>query len=328
MAVCLRPPPRLALDDALRDPPATRPRLLVVTNPHATAVSERRREVVLHALAHRFRVEAVQTEHRGHATDLARRAVDDGMDLVVAFGGDGTVNEIAGALAGTTTPLSVLPGGSANVFARLIGMPGDVIDATQQLLRLADGWRPRPVALGRVGERWFAFTCGFGLDADVVARVDAHPGRKKRFGPWYFAACAAGTFAGRYATRPPRLVVEGAGAPVEGATAILQNAGSYTYFHARPVILTPGPRHEDAELRGLVLRRTTPTVMPGIALRAVVPGLDVGGHRAVARLPAAAELTVRTLDDRPLPLQVDGDRVGEVQAASVRAVAGAMHVVS
>lgn len=316
------------MDDRLLQPPAERPRLLVVTNPHASAVSDRRREVVLHALAHRFEVEAVQTAHPEHATELARGAAAAGTDLVVAFGGDGTANEIANALAGTTTPMTTLPGGSANVFGRLIGMPPDVIDATQQLLRLADGWRARPVALGRVGERWFTFACGFGLDASVVRRVDAHPARKRRFGPWYFTAVALRTFATEYVPRPPRLVVEGAGGPVEGATAVFQNAGSYTYFNRHPLVVTPGPPHEAAELRGVVLRRTTPTVLPGVAARLLIGRLDVARHRAATGLDGADELTVRTLDDRPLPVQVDGDHVGEVEAASVRSVAGALHVVS
>ena len=124
---------------------------------------------------------------------------------MVAFGGDGTVNEAANGLAGTGTPLTCLPGGSNNVFGKMLGIPNDVVDATEHLLGLSDRWEPRAVDLGRVNGRAFTFAAGMGLDASVVERVDANPAMKRRFGHWYFTEKAVGTFMRKYVVRPPKL---------------------------------------------------------------------------------------------------------------------------
>ena len=149
--------------------------MLVIVNPYATTMSDRLKHLVVYALQGRYEVEAIDTQAPGHATELCRAAADDGFDVVVAFGGDGTVNEVVNGIAGTQTPLTCLPGGSNNVFCKMLGIPHDVVDATEHLLRLADRWEPRAVDLGRVNERWFTFAAGMGLDASVVERVDSHP---------------------------------------------------------------------------------------------------------------------------------------------------------
>ena len=122
--------------------------MLIIVNPYASTVSDRLRHLVVYALQGRFEVEAVDTQARGHATELCREAAHEGYDVVVAFGGDGTVNEAANGLAGSPTPLCCLPGGSANVFGKMLGIPGEVVDATEHLLR--DGRRLAPAA-GRPG---------------------------------------------------------------------------------------------------------------------------------------------------------------------------------
>src|ERR671915_267497 len=100
----------------------------------------------------------------GPALELVAEAAREAYDVVVAFGGDGTVNEAANGLAGSSTPLTCLPGGSNNVFCKMLGIPNDVVDATEHLLGLADRWEPRTVDLGRVNERYFTFAAGHGLD--------------------------------------------------------------------------------------------------------------------------------------------------------------------
>src|SRR5580693_797677 len=166
--------------------PASKRRMLIIVNPYATTVSDRLRNLVVYALQGRFEVDAVDTEARGHATELCREAAHEGYDVVVAFGGDGTVNEAANGLLGSPTPLCCLPGGSANVFGKMLGIPGDVVDATEHLLRMADEWQPRKVDVGEVNGRCFTFASGLGLDASVVERVDANPRVKARLGPYYF----------------------------------------------------------------------------------------------------------------------------------------------
>ena len=170
--------------------------MLVIINPVATKMSERVRGLVVYALQGRYEVTTRATEAKGHAIELSREAAADGYDVVVAFGGDGTVNEAANGLRGSTTPLTCLPGGSTNVYARMLGIPNDIVDATEHLLRIADDWQPREVRMARVNERRFLFSSGLGLDASVVARVDAHPHLKARFGPYYFAYCGFGEFLG------------------------------------------------------------------------------------------------------------------------------------
>src|SRR4030088_2744069 len=130
-------------------------RMLMIVNPYATTVSDRLKNLVVYALRGRYQVDAIDTEARDHATELCREAAREGYDVVVAFGGDGTVNEAANGLAGSDTPLSCLPGGRTNVYCRMLGIPTDVVDATEHLLRIADDWRPRRVDLGHVNAGHF-----------------------------------------------------------------------------------------------------------------------------------------------------------------------------
>src|SRR6476661_10974675 len=157
-------------------------RMLVIVNPYATTVSDRLKNLVVYALQGRYDVEAVMTEAQHHAIEIGREACEGGYDVVVAFGGDGTLNEVANGLAGTDVPVSVLPGGSTNVVSRTLGIPNDVVDATEHLLSLADDWTPRKIDLGKVDGRHFVFACGAGIDASVVRRVDEHPKLKSKTG--------------------------------------------------------------------------------------------------------------------------------------------------
>src|SRR5437879_3793055 len=123
--------------------PGPRKRMMIIVNPYATTVSDRLKKLVVYALRGTYEVTAIDTKARDHATELCREAAREGYDVVVAFGGDGTVNEAANGLFGSDTPLTVLPGGSTNVFCRAIGVPNDVVDATEHLLGMADRFQPR-----------------------------------------------------------------------------------------------------------------------------------------------------------------------------------------
>src|SRR5215203_4087804 len=130
--------------------PAEARKMLVIVNPYSTTMSDRLKHLVVYALQGRYDVTAVDTERKGHAIELVTEAARERFDVVVAFGGDGTVNEAANGLAGSSTPLTCLPGGSNNVFAKILGIPVDVVDATEHLLALPDRWEPRAVDLARV----------------------------------------------------------------------------------------------------------------------------------------------------------------------------------
>jgi diacylglycerol kinase family enzyme len=307
--------------------PGSRRRMLIIVNPYATTVSDRLRHLVVYALQGRFEVDAVDTQAPGHATELCREAAHEGYDVVVAFGGDGTVNEAANGLLGSATPLSCLPGGSANVFGKMLGIPGDVVDATEHLLAMADDWRPRRVDLGVVNGRCFTFASGLGLDASVVERVDANPRLKARLGAYYFTWTAVTTFLRRYLLAPPRLEVDAGGRTLGGVTAIVQNGSPFTYFQDRPIEIADGAALDSGSLAGGVLHNATPLSMPFIAWRAFSRRARVSSHRQVTGLPDMRELTVRSADGRPLPLQVDGDYLGEVTEARYSILSDALSVV-
>src|SRR5918997_2553599 len=135
-------------------------RMLVVVNPHASSTTSDVRSQVLAELDASYRVEAAQTTHQGHAIELSRRAAADGYDVVVALGGDGTINEVANGLAGTDTALGCLPGGATNVYCRMLGIPRDMPAATALLIDAAGAWDPKPLDVGRVNDRWFTFAAG------------------------------------------------------------------------------------------------------------------------------------------------------------------------
>src|SRR6188508_212695 len=178
--------------------PAQAKRMLVIVNPYATTMSDRLKHLVVYALQGRYDVTAIDTQRKGHAIELVGEAAREGYDVVVAFGGDGTVNEAANGLA--------------------------------------DRWEPRAVALGRVNGRAFTFAAGVGLDASVVESVDANPAMKRRFGHWYFTQKAVGTFMRKYVVRPPKLSAQvDGGEPIEGVSVFFQNGQPYTYFKERPI---------------------------------------------------------------------------------------------
>jgi diacylglycerol kinase family enzyme len=287
-------------------------RMLVIVNPYATTVSDRLKNLVVYALRGSYQVDAVDTEARDHATELCRQAAREGYDVVVAFGGDGTVNEAANGLAGSDTALSCLPGGRTNVYCRMLGIPTDVVDATEHLLRIADDWHPRRVDLGHAGERHFLFSAGVGLDASVVERVDAHPRLKARAGEWYYAWTIVKVFNRRYLVRPPRMQVELNGERVQAVTTIVQNAAPYTYFGRRPVNMGDGAALDSGDLSGVILRRASLIDIPTITWRAFSTHARLAKHRQVRAFSEVSALRVTSTDERPLPLQVDGDYIGEV----------------
>jgi diacylglycerol kinase family enzyme len=318
---------RLA-DVAALEKRGTAKKMLVIVNPYATTMSDRLKHLVVYALQGRYDVTAIDTQRKGHAMELTADAARSGYDVVVAFGGDGTVNEAANGLARTAVPLTCLPGGSNNVFCKMLGIPNDVVDATEHLLGLPDRWQPRGSDLGWVNGRAFTFAAGVGLDASVVERVDAHPALKARFGAWYFTEKAVGTFMRRYVVHPPRLSVSVDGAePVEGVSAFFQNGVPYTYFKSRPINLVDGAALDSGDLAGVVLTRANPIDVPTVLARALTSA-DMPAHRRVESFVGAHSIVVRSADGRPVPWQVDGDHVADDDEVRVTVEPGGLQVVA
>jgi diacylglycerol kinase family enzyme len=309
-------------------------RMLIIVNPVATTVSDRLRNLVVYALQGRYEVEAVSTEAQNHATEIGREVADHGYDIVVAFGGDGTLNEVANGLAGTDVPVSVLPGGSTNVVCRTLGMPNDVVDATEHLLTLADDWAPRKIDLGKVDERYFVFACGVGIDATVVERVDAHPKLKSRLGPYYYSWCGVSAFYRKYLHNPVRVRFESSGESAEGVTAIVQNSDPFTYFASRPIRVCEGIEFDDGTLSVGVLKRATQRDMPTLISRLFSETKPAARHRQVEHFEDVVAGSVSSVSEdkdgvlRPFPLQVDGDYIGDRTSVELSAAPGALTIVA
>jgi diacylglycerol kinase family enzyme len=304
-------------------PGAAKKRMLIIVNPYATTVSSRLKNLVVYALQARYEVEAVDTEAAQHAIEIGREARDGGYDIVVAFGGDGTLNEVANGLAGTEVPVSVLPGGSTNVVARTLGIPTDVVDATEHLIGLADDFRTRRIDLGTVNGRRFVFACGMGLDATVVKKVDAHPRLKARAGQWYYTWAAVSAFYRDYLRDAARIGVDAGGRHFDGVTAIFQNSDPFTYFGERPVRVCTGAEFSNGRLSAAVLGRATQRDMPSIAMRVLNNRLEATKHRHIEHVEDLTEAHVAAASSdeagqpRRFPVQVDGDYIGEFTSAEI-----------
>jgi diacylglycerol kinase family enzyme len=309
--------------------------MLIIVNPYATTVSDRLKNLVVAALEGRYEVETIATEAQNHATEIGREVRDHGYDVVVAFGGDGTLNEVVNGLAGTDVPVSVLPGGSTNVVCRTLGIPNDVVDATEHLLALVDDWQPRRIDLGMVDDRHFVFSCGVGIDATVVKRVDAHPKLKSRAGPYYYSWAAVSAFYRSYLVNPVRLKMEtGGGESAEGVTALAQNSDPFTYFASRPVRVCEGVEIDDGTLAIGVLERAAQRDMPTLIPRLFSEKRPAARHRRIEHFTDVATATVESISEtkdgilRPFPIQVDGDYIGDADEAVFGIMPGGLTVVS
>jgi diacylglycerol kinase family enzyme len=304
-------------------------RALLVVNPTATTTTPRSREVLKRALASELKVEVVETSHRGHAAALAVRAMREGLDVVVALGGDGTVNEIVNGLL-TDGPhhelpaLAVVPGGSTNVFARAIGLPTHPFDATGAILEALRAGRSRRVGLGLADDRYFTFNAGLGFDADVVRRIE----KRRKAGEQPSHARFVRAAIGHYFTvdrRHPALTLERPGEkPIDHLHfALVTNTAPWSYLGQRPVQPSPEASFDTG------LDVFAPRSM-GIALtlryvrRALMDAAPLRSRRLL-RVHDLADFTLRA--SRPLALQVDGDWLGERDAVRFRSVPDVLRVI-
>jgi diacylglycerol kinase family enzyme len=313
---------------------AGKKRMLIIVNPYATTVSDRLKNLVVYALQGRYEVEAVTTEAQNHATEIGIEAREGGYDIVVAFGGDGTLNEVANGLAGTGVPVSVLPGGSTNVVCRTLGIPNDVVDATEHLLGLADRFEPRRIDLGTANGRRFVFSCGCGLDASAAMRVDQRPKLKARAGPYFYTWVAVSSFYRDYLRNPVRMRLEVGDREVDGVTVLAQNSDPFTYFGGRPVRVCEGVAIDDGTLSVAILRRASQRDMGPIIARVLVERLRAARHRQIEHFDDVTEARIEStsLDGqgqpRPFPIQVDGDYLGAHTELALGIDPGALTVVA
>lgn len=301
-------------------------RLLLIVNEHAYRVTRERRVAIADGLSGAFKLEEARTERPGHAIELTREAVLDGVEIVAALGGDGTVNEVANGMAGTDVAMAILPGGMANVFARSLGIPNDALAATRSLVDNATG-SPRQVALGVVGGRYFTSNCGVGLDAAIVRRVEEHQRAKKRGGDWFFVWSGLRVFFTGFDRRKPRVRMawgEDLEHRREGLyLAIIQNTGPYTYLGKRPMRLCPAAEL-DSGLDCLALDSLRTRVALGVVLSSFGSARHVGKPHV---LHLRDQRSIEIGCDGPMPVQVDGEFIGERDRVLVETVPSVLSVI-
>ncbi|HEU4480457.1 MAG TPA: diacylglycerol kinase family protein [Actinomycetota bacterium] len=280
----------------------TRPPAVLVVNPFAGRLSHASREEVVTALAERFRLEVFTTTGRDTGIDLAHEAATNGVGLVIAFGGDGHVNEVVNGLAGTATALGIIPGGTMNVFARALGIPRDPMEAIEHLAAVA-GAAPRRVHLGRVDGRYFTFSAGCGFDAEAAELVERDIPNKRRFGEVFFYWSAFRVLAGTHRHRNPTMTLKGAFGEVRVSMAIACNTGPYAYLAGRSVRIAPEVRLEGG-LDVFALKRMRIEALPGYAWGSVVRG-DVTKHRDAFYVRDLDSFSVSA--DEPFHRHVDGE---------------------
>ena len=304
-------------------------RILLVVNAFASSVTARNTVVVHRALSQNHEVEVVETNRRGHATRFAQDAARRGIDVVIGYGGDGTLNEVATGVAGTDTALGVLPGGSTNVFARTLGMPNDPVVAVHQLVGGIDAATIEPIGLGKVNGRYFCFHTGVGYDAAVVREVERRASLKRWLGHPLFIYASLRTWLVGYDRSEPHFTVQSPGTDaVDGFFTVVLNTNPYTYLGNRPLDLSPAATLD----RGLVAI-TFRSMKVGALLGGLGTALRGGGVQASDTLDVRTDLTSLTVSHLPtsghegFPYQLDGDYLGETRNLEFTHVPNAVRLV-
>jgi diacylglycerol kinase family enzyme len=300
-------------------------RLLLVVNPTASSVTPRGRVVISKAFESVAEVRVASTGHRNHATELAAEAVADGTDVVVTLGGDGTLNEVAGALAGSPVRLAVLPGGSTNVFARALGLSDDPVEASGQLLTAlaSPEAHTEDMGLGRANGRVFVFHAGIGFDAAVVHEVEKRGHLKRWIAHPLFVLSAFRTWASY--DRAARFHLSADGGPAEPTPfSIVLNRDPYTFLGERPVSLASGADFD----KGLAVARFRSLALLPIlnaSARALFTAGGFHGDRHVRITTAIHRIEIE--GSKPFAYQLDGDYIGETRSLQIEHVPRALRVI-
>jgi diacylglycerol kinase family enzyme len=310
-------------------------RAVLIVNPNATSTTPAGRDLLAHALESRVKLTVEHTDHRGHAIEIARDAARDGVDVLIVHGGDGTVNEVVNGILGEAGPsgpapaIGVVPGGSANVFARALGISPDPIEATNQLIDLlsAHGRRKswRRIGLMDCGERWGVFTAGMGVDGDVVAAVEAQREKGRKVTASRYIRVAIREVLASVRKEPTLTLHLPDREPVAGVHfAFVSNSSPWTYANTRPVWTNPATTFET----GLgVFATTSANVWANLWLvrqmMSKKPRLEARHLIRDDDLP-----WVRVTSDTPVACQIDGDYLGPRETMTFTSVPDALGVVA
>ena len=310
-------------------------RAVLIVNPNATSTTPAGRDLLAHALESRTTLSVAHTDHRGHAIEIAAEAARGGVDVVIVHGGDGTVNEVVNGIVGELGPgapgpaVGVVPGGSANVFARALGISPDPIEATNQLVDLLGDYRRnrrwRRIGLMDCQERWGVFTAGMGVDGDVVAAVEAQRAKGRKVTASRYIRVATREMLAK-ARREPTLTLQLPDRePISGVHfAFVSNSSPWTYANKRPVWTNPDTTFET----GLgVFAITSMNVWANLGLvRRMLSSKPRIEAKHLIRDDDLAWL--RITSTTPVACQIDGDYVGLRESMQFTAVPDAVAVVA
>lgn len=311
-------------------------RAVLIVNPHATSTTEQGRDLLAHALKSQLDLSVVRTDHPNHANEISQAAVRDGVDLVIAHGGDGTVHGVVNGMLGPPgavmpahlPAVAVVPGGSANVFARSLGISADPIAATNQLIDLINGYRQqhrwRRIGLIDCGERWSVLNAGMGLDGEVVAAIESQRAKGHSVSALRYIRSAIAVVLANTRREPSLTLQLDQREPIAGVHFVfVSNTSPWTYANSRPVWTNPGTTFES----GMGVFATT-------SLK-VVPTLALVRHMVAKRPRLRATQLIRDDDvstlnadagDTALPTQIDGEYLGERALMRFRAVPDVLDV--
>jgi len=294
------------------------PRAVLIVNPFSSRVTRERVADVEYALGEGVELTTRFTERPGHATELAREAADTA-DAVVVFSGDGTYNEAINGAAGRI-PFGFIAGGGTSVLPRALGLPRDHVAAGRQIASALAAGRTRAIGLGSVNGRRFCFAAGIGLDAEAVRRIDerGRTAEGKRASNVAFVATVAKIIIQQRLRFEPELELEGYG---RAAFLLVANGSPYTYAGPFPFAIAGAARFEGG-IDFVAPRAVAPRDVPRLLVRGVIGSLGddrvfLGGHDL-------DRIHVRC--DRPLPLQADGEDLGDVTEATFEAERDALDV--
>ena len=301
-------------------------RALLIINPRATSMTGRDAGLVVRALGSVLQLDTRQTQYRGHAGKLAAESAADGYDLVVTFSGDGTVNEVVNGLMqvpdrADRPALAPVPGGGANVFARTLGLPPDAGGAVQRILAAVAAGERRKIGLGLAGDRYFTFSAGLGLDAEVIEDMDRQRAHGRRGTVAAYLRTTVRRYYGTDRRRPALTLHVPDQPPVHGLfMGVVTNSSPWTYVGSHPV----RPAHADfsSGLDLFALRRLR-TLTTLAALGHMMRRARGASHRAGAGQRVRAQ-RAHLAPDRPIAYQVDGDYHGETEAVAFQFIPRAL----
>jgi diacylglycerol kinase family enzyme len=289
----------------------------LIVNPYASGVDERRLARVQQALSRVGRLRLARTERSGHASELAAELGREA-DALFVFSGDGGFNEVLNGLS-AGVPVGFVPGGAANVLPRALGLPRDPVRAAERLAESVGHGRTRRISLGQVNGRRYAFAAGIGFDAELIRRIE-QKGRSstgRRRGAPYALWAATRIIAERRGGIDAQLEIDGRG---RAAFALVANTDPYTYVGPVALHACPAARFE----LGLDLAAPE-SVRPGSLPRFLLYALT--GRGRPSRLLDGHDLDrIEVLCDVPLPLQADGEDLGDVERAVFEAERSAVTV--